>query len=184
MLLRLSLFLEGEVYPSYAVSLFLRVEMHLSRRTDDFGALSGKKQLWQRVVGPLRRHSTILPALREFGVPRGGIRPRPNGALPPPDLEQTHQCRIPQIFMDAVAAADGSFYDDLDVAVVLGYGAGLRIRRALLTVRGRVEKLPFGGSRPGRRPNRDRNFDLGAQSIMRDYFGVGGEPPVYSERDV
>jgi len=85
--------------------------------------------------------------------------------------------------MDTVTAADGSFYDDLAVAVVLGYQAGLRIRRALLTVRGRVEKRPFGGSRPGRRPTRDRNFDLGAHSIMRDYFGVGEEPPVYSERD-
>jgi len=74
-------------------------------------------------------------------------------------------------------------YDDFDVAVVLRYRAGLRIRRALLTVRRRVEKLPLGGSRPGRRPNWDRIFDLGAHSIMRDYFGVGGELPVYSERD-
>jgi len=32
---------------SYAVSLILRVEMHLSRRTDDFGVHSGKKQPWQ-----------------------------------------------------------------------------------------------------------------------------------------
>ena len=51
-------------------------------------------------------------------------------------------------------------------------------------MRGRVEKRSAGGSRPGRRPNRDRNFELGAHFIMRDYFGVGGEPPVYSERDV
>ena len=65
--------------------------------------------------------------------------------------------------------------------MVLGYRAGLRVRRGLLTVRGSIEKRPFGGSRPGRRPNRDRNFDLGAHSVMRDYFEVGGEPPVYSE---
>jgi len=76
------------------------------------------------------------------------------------------------------------FYDDLDVAMVLGYWTGLRIRRALLTVRGRVEKRSVGGSRPGRRPNRDRNFELGAHFVMRDYFDVGGEPPVSSERDV
>jgi len=86
--------------------------------------------------------------------------------------------------MDAGASADGSFYDDLDVAVVLGYRAGLRIWRALLTVRGRLEKRPLGGSRPGRRLNRDREFDLGAYYIIRDYFGVGGKPPVYSERDL
>jgi len=42
MLLHLSLW-KGEVYTSYAMSLFLRVERHLSRRTDDFCALSGKK---------------------------------------------------------------------------------------------------------------------------------------------
>jgi len=37
-------FWKGEVNTSYAVSLFLRVEMHLSRRTDDFGAFSEKNQ--------------------------------------------------------------------------------------------------------------------------------------------
>jgi len=71
--------------------------------------------------------------------------------------------------------------DELDLAVVLGAQAHLDIRRALLAVRqGRVRKRP-GGSRPGRRPNRPRDFDLGARAIMRDYFGADGEPPVYGE---
>jgi len=76
---------------------------------------------------------------------------------------------------------DVQFDADLDLAVVLGARATLTVRRALQ--HGRVSKRPLGGSRPGRRPNRNRDFDLGAHSIMRDYFGVGGEPPVYSEQD-
>jgi len=47
MLLRLSLFLEA----SCAVSLFLRMGMHLSPRTEVFGALSGKKQTCPEVAG-------------------------------------------------------------------------------------------------------------------------------------
>jgi len=87
--------------------------------------------------------------------------------------------------MDARARSvdDVQFYEDLDVAMVLGARAGLIVRRALRAARGRVEKRPVRGSRPGRRPNRHRDFEVGAHSIMRDYFGVGSEPPVYSERD-
>jgi len=75
---------------------------------------------------------------------------------------------------------DVQFDADLDLAVVLWARATLTVRRALQ--HGRVSKRPVGGSRPGRRPNCNRDFDLGAHSIMRDYFGVGGEPPVYSEQ--
>jgi len=71
--------------------------------------------------------------------------------------------------------------DELDLAVVLGAQAHLDIRRALLAVRqGRVRKRT-GGSRPGRRPSRPRDLDLGARAIMRDYFNADGEPPVYRE---
>jgi len=78
--------------------------------------------------------------------------------------------------MDASARSvdDGQFYENLDVAIVLGARAGLIVRRALRAARGRVEKRPVGGSRPGLRPNRHRDFDVGAHSIMRDFFGVGG----------
>ena len=58
--------------------------------------------------------------------------------------------------------------DDLQMAVVLGARANLSVRRALLSVReGRVRKR-VGGSRPGRRPNRPRDFDLGAYAILRE----------------
>jgi len=76
---------------------------------------------------------------------------------------------------------DVQFDADLDMAVVLGARATLTVWRALQHER--VSKRPVGGSLPGRRPNRKRDFDLGAHSIMRDYFGVGREPPVYSEQD-
>jgi len=78
---------------------------------------------------------------------------------------------------------DGQFDEHLDLAVVLGAAAGLSLRRALRVVRGRLYKRPIGGSRRGRRPNRNRGFDMGAHAILRDYFGVGGQPPVYSELD-
>jgi len=71
--------------------------------------------------------------------------------------------------------------DDLQVAVVLGARSNLSTRRTLLSVReGRVRKR-VGGSRPGHRPNRPRDFDLGAHAILRDLFGVDGEPPVHGE---
>jgi len=53
------------------------------------------------------------------------------------------------------------------MAVVLGARATLTVGRALQ--HGRVSKRQVGGSRRGRRPNRNRDFDLGAHSIMRDY---------------
>ena len=62
---------------------------------------------------------------------------------------------------------DVQFDADLELAVVLGARATLKVRRALQHER--VSKRPVGGSRPGRRPNRNRDFDLGAHSIMRDY---------------
>jgi len=35
----------------------------------------------------------------------------------------------------------------------------------------------------GRRANKRRDFAAGLQAILRGYFGVGGAPPVYDERD-
>ena len=46
-----------------------------------------------------------------------------------------------------------------------------------------VSRTRWGGSRAGRAPNKNRGFQEGAIRIQRDYFGSGGEPPVYSERD-
>lgn len=41
----------------------------------------------------------------------------------------------------------------------------------------------YPGAMPGRRANRARSFDVGMDKIVRDYFGVGEQPPVYSEND-
>jgi len=67
------------------------------------------------------------------------------------------------------------------MAVVLGARATLSVSRALLSVRAGRWRKRVGGSCPGRRPNRPRDFDLGAHAILRDYFGVDGVPPVYGE---
>jgi len=69
--------------------------------------------------------------------------------------------------------------DELELAAVLETRARFVVRRALLVnLQGRVRRR-VEGSRRGRRPNRRCDFDLGADSILRDYFGVNGEPPVY-----
>jgi len=71
--------------------------------------------------------------------------------------------------------------DELELAAVLGARVRFGVRRALLVnLEGRVRKR-VGGSRRGRRPNGRRDFDTGAKFILRDYFGVDGEPPVYGE---
>ena len=41
----------------------------------------------------------------------------------------------------------------------------------------------YCGSSVGRRAHKRRDFATGLQAIMQDYFGVGGAPPVYDERD-
>lgn len=43
----------------------------------------------------------------------------------------------------------------------------------------RKQKPRFGGSRPGRQPNADRNFEDGTARIVRDYFSAN---PVYNDR--
>jgi len=48
----------------------------------------------------------------------------------------------------------------------------------------RVHRQPrFVGSVPGRRPNKRRNFLSGLRAILRDYFGLNEDPPVYNEGD-
>jgi len=46
----------------------------------------------------------------------------------------------------------------------------------------RARRRRFVGSVAGRRANRPRYFDEGMRGIIRDYFGVDGQPPVYGER--
>jgi len=40
-----------------------------------------------------------------------------------------------------------------------------------------------GGSLPGKAPNKQRDFVSGERGLLRDYFGVDGDPPVYDEKD-
>jgi len=71
--------------------------------------------------------------------------------------------------------------DELELAAVLGARACFGARRARLAVcAGHVRKRP-GGSRRGRRPYRQRDFDLGVFAILRDYFGVDGRPLLYGD---
>ena len=68
---------------------------------------------------------------------------------------------------------------DLNLEVVVGVCVTLIVCRDLK--QGRVSKRLVGGSRMGRRPSCESDIGLGAHFIMRDKFGVGGEPPIYSD---
>jgi len=93
------------VYTSYVVSLFLRVQRHLSRRTDDFGALSEKKNSIDRAAGRFAdyllasKHAKadvllttvlgllrgpLLPPLAATAGALGRCRRRPRLLEPPP----------------------------------------------------------------------------------------------------
>eukprot|EP00168_Porphyra_purpurea_P000160 TRINITY_DN10192_c0_g1_i1.p3 TRINITY_DN10192_c0_g1~~TRINITY_DN10192_c0_g1_i1.p3 ORF type:complete len:103 (+),score=10.11 TRINITY_DN10192_c0_g1_i1:131-439(+) len=75
--------------------------------------------------------------------------------------------------------------EDLAMAEMLAVSGTLTGRRARALRRSIVGMRRWssrGGSFPGRARNVDRDFDLGAMSIMRDYFGCAGRPPVYGER--
>ena len=68
-------------------------------------------------------------------------------------------------------------------AVVAAHVATLlEWRRRAMAAR-RVQRPRYRGSTPGRAANRPRNFELGLHSILRDYFGVDGLPPVYGLRE-
>lgn len=72
---------------------------------------------------------------------------------------------------------------DLDVAAVLAARRRTLQRRALASARGIRRRPLYRGSVAGRKPNKSRDFSAGLQAILRDYFGVDGQPPVYDERD-
>jgi len=46
-----------------------------------------------------------------------------------------------------------------------------------------ARRRQYHGSTAGRRGNKRRDFAAGVHNILRDYFGVGGLPPIYDERD-
>lgn len=74
--------------------------------------------------------------------------------------------------------------EDLEIAsaVVAHLDVLRRWRRRVHSSRcGRRRR--YRGSVPGRRPNKQRNFAVGLRALLRDYFGVDGQPPVYDEND-
>jgi len=50
-----------------------------------------------------------------------------------------------------------------------------------LRISGAHRRRAYVGSVPGRRANRDRDFEGGMRRIMADYFGLDGSEPVYDE---
>jgi len=81
---------------------------------------------------------------------------------------------------EEAAAADDASADET-VAVVLaarsvGVTTAMRLRRG-----GAYRRRAYVGSVPGRRANRERDFEGGMRRIMADYFGLDGDDPVYDE---
>ena len=80
----------------------------------------------------------------------------------------------------------GGFVDMDDVEVGASLAGALSM---ILSVQARrrssriSKKRNYRGSVRGRAPNRHRDFALGLQCILRDYFGLDGAPPVYGEKD-
>jgi len=74
--------------------------------------------------------------------------------------------------------------DGADVAAVVQAHVNvlMAVRR-----RARAQRIArpwrYRGSSTGRRGNKRRDFAAGLQGNVRDYFGVGGLPPIYDERD-
>ena len=70
--------------------------------------------------------------------------------------------------------------DDVTTSVeVAAHVASLLESRRRALAAARVHRPRYRGSVPGRLPNRPRNFELGLQCILRDYFGLDGLPPVF-----
>jgi len=81
---------------------------------------------------------------------------------------------------DGRGQSEGSA-DEL-LADVIGARSLVLMRRHRMNAAQRARRRRSVGSVAGRRANRPRDFDQGMRGIMRDYFGVDGQPPVYGER--
>jgi len=83
-------------------------------------------------------------------------------------------------------SADAMLEDTEDLQIASAVAGHLHALRHLRKrARGsRVHRRPrYVGSVPGRRPNKWRNFRSRLRAILRDIFGLNGEPPVYNESD-
>jgi len=87
----------------------------------------------------------------------------------------------PNSTSDEEANADENASADETVAAVLA-ARSVAVSTALRTCIGGAH-LPraYVGSVPGRRANRDRDFEGGMPRIMADFFGLDGNEPVYDE---
>jgi len=74
--------------------------------------------------------------------------------------------------------------DDVATSAVVAVHVAtlLEWRRRAMAAR-RVQRQRYRGSTPGRAANKRCNLELGLHSILRDYFGVDGLPPVYGLRE-
>jgi len=83
-------------------------------------------------------------------------------------------------------SADAMLEDTEDLHIASAVAAHLQVlRHWRKRARGsRVSRRPrYFVSVPGRRPNKRRTFRFCLRAILRDYFGLNGEPPVYDEGD-
>jgi len=83
-------------------------------------------------------------------------------------------------------SADAMLEDTEDLQIALAVAAHLHaLHHWRKRARGsRVHRRPlYAGSVPSRRPNKRRNFRSGLRAILREYFGLNGEPPFYNEGD-
>jgi len=74
--------------------------------------------------------------------------------------------------------------DDLSSGLAMAVSHHLRLLQLARRVRGCQRwRRRHRGSVRGRAPNKKRDFSLGLRNILRDYWGVDGEPPVFEEAD-
>ena len=74
--------------------------------------------------------------------------------------------------------------EDPSSGLAMAVSHHLRLLQLARRVRGcqRLRRRHRGSVR-GRAPNKKRDFNLGLRNILRDHFGVDGDPPVFDEAD-
>jgi len=69
--------------------------------------------------------------------------------------------------------------DGADVAAVVHAQVNVVMAVRQCSRARRISRRPqYHGSTAGRRRNKRRDFAAGVHNILRDYFGVGGMPPI------
>jgi len=74
--------------------------------------------------------------------------------------------------------------DDLSSGLAMAVSHHIRLLQLAWRVRGCQRwRQRHSGSVRGRAPNKKRDFNLALRNILRGYWGVDGEPPVFDEAD-